>query len=152
MIYTRTQADVDEAIKIRKEKVQKFQELTENDIKVLERGTMTVNTLNRIEQKQEDLRGLLNGLGYWNTPIITKTWDSAELFKRSDFERILNNINILRTAFFTYESTPNTPKVSFDYKDLNDLEKILFDLDVMINDVKSKYKKCGTFKCGGGTQ
>lgn len=152
MIYTRTQADVDEAIKIRKEKVQKFQELTKDEIKILERGMITVNTLNRIEQKQEDLRGLFNSMGYWNTPITIKVWDEAQLFKREDFQRILDNANTLRNAFFTYKDTPNTPSVSFHYKDLNDLEKILFDLDVMISDVRSKYKKCGTFKCGGGTQ
>lgn len=148
MIYTRTQADVDEAIKIRSEKVQKFQELTEDEIKTLERGMITVNTLNRIEQKQEDLRGLFNSMGYWNTPITIKVWDETQLFKRSDFQRIIDNVNILRNAFFSYSYTPKTPSPAFHYKNLNDLEKILFDLDVMINDVRSKYKKCGTFNCG----
>ena len=34
--------------------------------------------------------------------------------------------------------------------DINALEKILFDLDVMINDVKSHYRECGTFESGCG--
>ena len=58
MIFDRTAADVEEAIRIRKEKVQKMQDLTEEEINILERGTLTINTLNRIEEKQEELKNL----------------------------------------------------------------------------------------------
>lgn len=47
-----------------------------------------------------------------------------------------------------YKATPNTPPVSYHYNDINALEKILYDLDVMINDVKSHYRECGTFESG----
>ena len=53
MIFDRTQNDVDTAIRLRREKVQTFQELTESEIVILEKGTLTINTLNRIESKQE---------------------------------------------------------------------------------------------------
>lgn len=148
LIYTRTQDDVEQAKEIRREKIQKFQELTSDEVQVLERGMMTVNTLNRIEATQDELKGLLNHIGYWNTPIITKTWDETQMFDEGDFRRIINNLNILRMAFFTYKNTPPTPSISFRYDDLNAIEKILHDLDVMINDVKSHYKRCGTVRCG----
>ena len=35
-----------------------------------------------------------------------------------------------------------------DLSSINALEKILHDLDVMINDVKSHYRQCGAFECG----
>ena len=148
MIYNRTQADVDNAIKIRREKVQTFQELTEDDIKTLEKGTITTNTLNRIEAKQEELKNLLNNMGYWNTPIKNKTWDNTQIFNEEDFRRIIDNTNVLRSAFFTYKDTPGTPPISYHWRDINALEKILYDIDVMINDVKSNYRECGTFECG----
>ena len=150
MIYNRTQNDVNEAIRIRKEKIQSFQELTSSDILALERGAITINTLNRIEGKQEELKNLLNEIGYWNADVSVKIWTTEDIFNKDDFMRILDNANILRKAFFVYRNTPNTPSVSYQYNDINSLEKILHDIDVMINDVKSNYRECGTFECGEG--
>lgn len=149
MITDRTQADVDKALEIRDEKVKVFKTLSEDDINTLERGTITINTLNRIENKQDELKNLFNDMGYWNTNIITKTdWVNGDIFYKEDFQRIINNENILRIAFFAYSDTPKTPDISFHYEDINSLEKILEDLDIMINDVKSNYLECGTFECG----
>ena len=148
MIFDRTQNDVDTAIVLRREKVQTFQELTESEIATLEKGTMTINTLNRIENKQDILKGLFNEMGYWNTQITNKAWGENDIFNVDKFQRIIDNTNILRQAFFVYKGTPNTPPISYHWQDINALEKILYDLDVMINDVKSNYRECGTFESG----
>ena len=148
MIFDRTQNDVDTAILIRNTKVKKFEALTESDINYLERGTITINTLNRIESKQEELKNLINDMGYWNTPITNKVWGENDIFNVDEFQRIIDNTNVLRQAFFVYKETPNTPPISYYWQDINALEKILYDLDVMINDVKSNYRECGTFESG----
>lgn len=149
MITDRTQKDVDEANEIRETKVKTFQDLTESEITTLERGMFTINTLNRIEEKQAELKNLLNAIGYWNTNITNKAnWANDDIFYKEDFQRIIDNENVLRKAFFTYKDTPGTPEISFHYEDINSLEKILVDLDVMINDVKSNYRECGNFECG----
>ena len=148
MIFDRTQNDVDTAILLRREKVQAFQELTEHEIATLEKGTLTINTLNRIESKQDELKNLFNDMGYWNTSITNKVWGENDIFNVDEFQRILDNTNVLRNAFFIYKDTPNTPPISYHWQDINALEKILYDLDVMINDVKSHYRECGTFESG----
>lgn len=148
MITNRTQYDVDTAILLRDTKVKKFETLTESEIATLEKGMLTINTLNRIEAKQEELKNLFNDMGYWNTPITNKTWGENDIFNVDEFQRILDNTNVLRQAFFIYKATPNTPPVSYYFEDINALEKILYDLDVMINDVKSHYRECGTFESG----
>lgn len=148
MIFDRTQNDVDTAIVLRREKVKKFQKLTESEIATLEKGMLTINTINRIESKQEELKNLFHDMGYWNTPITNKTWGENDIFYVDDFQRILDNTNVLRQAFFVYKATPNTPPISYYWDDINALEKILNDLDVMINDVKSNYRECGTFESG----
>ena len=122
--------------------------MTESEIATLERGTLTINTLNRIENKQEELKNLFNDMGYWSTPITNKTWGENDIFNVDEFQRILDHTNILRQAFFVYKATPNTPPISYHWNGINALEKILYDLDVMINDVKSNYRECGTFYCG----
>ena len=148
MIFDRTQNDVDTAVLLRREKVQNFNALSEDEIEILERGMMTINTLNRIEEKQEELSELIEEIGYFNADVNTKVWNVEKIFNKDDFERILQNTKKLRDAFFVYSATPNTPPVSFHFNDINALEKILNDLDIMINDVKSHYKRCGTFRCG----
>lgn len=148
MIFDRTQNDVDTAILLRNTKVKKFETLTESEIATLEKGMLTINTLNRIEAKQEELKNLFNDMGYWNTPTTNKLWSENDIFNIDEFQRIIDNTNILREAFFIYTDTPNTPPISYYWNDINALEKILFDLDVMINDVKSHYRECGTFECG----
>ena len=148
MIFDRTQNDVDTAILLRDTKVKKFETLTESEIAILEKGMFTLNTLNRIEEKQEDLKGILNDMGYWNTPITNKRWSENGIFNANDFQRIINNTNILRQAFFVYNDTPNTPPISYHWQDINALEKILYDLDVMISNVKANYRFCGEFECG----
>lgn len=150
MIFDRTQKDVEDAVKIRNEKVKTNQVLTEEEIATLERGMLTVNSLNRIEGKQEELRNIFNSMGYWNTPIITKTWDPTEIFNIHDFQRIINNTNILRDAFFVYSSTPKTPKISYHFEDINSLERILFDLEEIEINTKKLYRECGSFNCGEG--
>ena len=149
MIFDRTQNDVDTAILLRDTKVKKFETLTESEIATLEKGTLTINTLNRIENKQEELKNLFNEIGYWNTPIFTRQWAYADIFEGAQFDRILNNLEILIKAFFIYKNTPNVPDNNYrKYQTINDVEKILYDLDLMINDVKSHYRECGTFESG----
>lgn len=149
MITNRTQADVDEAKEIREKYVKAFKTLTDDQVTSLERGMITINTLNRIEGKQAELKNLFNNMGYWCTITSQTNWSVNDVFKESDFQRIINNENILRYAFFTKSNTPATPNISYAYEDINSLEKILVDLDVMINDVKSNYRICGDFECGG---
>ena len=157
MIFDRTQNDVDTARIIRNEKVKfdpitmqptNLDELTPTELETLTKGTFNYTDLNRIEAKQEELKTLFNDMGYWNTPITNKTWGENDVFNEGEFQRILDNTNVLRNAFFVYKTTPNTPPVSYYWDDINSLEKILYDLDVMINDVKNLYRECGTFYCG----
>ena len=148
MIFDRTQNDVDTAMLLRDTKVKNFETLTESELATLEKGMLTINTINRIENKQEELKNLFNDMGYWNTPITNKTWGENYIFNADEFNRILDNTNVLRRAFFVYKDTPNTPPISYHWQDINALEKILFDLDVMINDVKANYRFCGDFECG----
>lgn len=148
MIFNRTKNDVDNAVKIRDTKIKTFQNLTDDDIEVLERGFFTLNTIQRIQEKQTDLKGLFAEIGYYNTPIIIKEFDDTMFFSEADFQQLIDNVNVLRNAFFAFSSTPKTPPISYHYNDINALEKILYDLDVMINYVKSLYAECGNVECG----
>lgn len=147
MIYDRTQADVDTA-KILRAKVQSGQTLTEAEISAVERGSFTPVALNRIESKQAALMDILNGYAY-RVHIENKTdWDNDDIFTYQDHQRLLNNLDALKRAYYTYASTPNTPSYMFGFREANDTEKILVDIENMMTDMISRFRECGTFECG----
>ena len=147
-IYNRTQQDVDNAKRIRLEKVQKFLDLTDDDIAVLERGFVTINTLNRIESKQRELKSLLSEAGYYSD-FESKTWTNSDYSTSSDLKRICENTKKLRASFFVYNRTPENPMAKYYFEEFNKIEKILVDISYMIASMVSRYRRCGTFNCGG---
>ena len=149
MIFDRTQEDIDTAIILRREKVQTFQELSDEETAILERGTLTVNTLNRIENKQTEIAELLSQLSR-NVEIENKNWEETQIFNRAEFQRILDNLNVLVKNFSVYSNTPNVPQISYHFEDINAIEKILFDLEELYNEALKSFIYCGTTHCGMG--
>lgn len=148
MIFNRTEADVTEAKRIILEKVQKFLTLSNTEIETLEKGCLTINTLNRIENEQRRLNEVLNDMGYWNTEMTNKEWTISDVFDEQNFKRLLTNIDVLRNAFFTYSETPVTPNISYHFQAINEMEKILNDIGEIITYTQANYKICGNFSCG----
>lgn len=149
MIFDRTQNDVDTAIVLRNTKVKSFADLTNEEIIMLERGTITINTLNRIENKQIEIAELFSNLSI-NVDIKNKNWEEAQIFNRAEFQRILDNLNVLVKSFCVYSNTPNIPKISYHFEDINAIEKILFDLEELYNKALKSFVYCGIIYCGTG--
>ena len=149
MIFDRTQEDVDTAVRLRNEKVKEFKNLTSEEINTLERGTITINTLNRIENKQQEIKELFSNIAI-NVDIQNKVWDGTEIFDKANFERILKNLNILVENFCVYKNTPSVPRVSYHFEDINSIEKILFDLEELYNKALKSFIYCGISYCGMG--
>ena len=149
MIFDRTQEDIDAAIRLRNEKVKEFESLTSEEINTLERGTITINTLNRIENKQKELVELLSELSI-NVDIENKNWEETQIFDKTELQRILDNLNVLVKSFCVYSNTPNVPKISYHFEDINAIEKILFDLEELHNKALKSFVYCGITYCGVG--
>lgn len=149
MIFDRTENDIAEAKKIILSKVNSFDELTQDEIDILERGIITQNTINRIEQKEIELYDLFAKAGYYAPTIENKLWNNEkDFFKATDLERIINNGEVLREAFFVYSTTPEKANVKYDFSNINAIEKLLYDLQSMLEYVIANYRECDTFWCG----
>lgn len=148
MVFDRKAADVSSAKKIRENKIQKGIALTKNDIEILERGCVTINTLNRIENKQNELKKMFNDMGYFDTPLSNKNWSATQYFTQKDLERICENNAILKKAFFVYISTPKTAMPRYHFGEFNAIERMLSDLEDMVYYVRSQYIECDTVYCG----
>ena len=148
MIFDRKKSDVDNSKTLILNKVQKNISLSDEEINTLEKGTLTINTLNRIENKQNELFSLLSDIGYYAPQIVTKTWTYDDLFTSDEFERIVKNTETLRNASLIYKDTPITPIADYYFENLNAIEKILYDIENMTSEIKNLFLECGTFECG----
>ena len=148
MITDRTKADVDSAKEIIDSKVKLFLELTDEDLQILERGTIGIGTINRISNKQISLKNKMERNGYFVKTISTKTWDYNDIFGENDFFQLINNTVLLREAFFTYSDTPANVYLSYDYENINNLEKILVDIEKILDYMIANFRECGTFYSG----
>ena len=148
MITDRTQLDVNKSKIIIEQKVKKFIEITSDEENTLERGTVTINTINRIENKQAEIMQALNDMGYWNVSITNKNWSLGDAFKQADLERIVANNIALRSAFYALKDSPVNAIEKYHYSEFNRLEKILLDIFTNIEYTISRYRRCGNFNCG----
>lgn len=148
MITNRTKDDVEAAKQIRLNIQQNGLAPNDDEIEILERGTYTINSLNRVESKQEQLRDWLNSYGYRVNTEHKTNWVEADLFTYQDHQRILNNLKALRKAFFVFSTTPVTPNYIFNWQNANSIEKILVDLEEEFATMIDYFRECGTFECG----
>jgi hypothetical protein len=148
MIFNRTSGDVLQAIEIRKNKISQGITPTTEELATMERGSFTINTANRVEDKQAELKIRFNDMGYYNFSITNKSWQYGDIFYDSDLRRLTENTAILRRAFFALPDTPTNPRAEYHYREMNLMEKVLYDLDSVANFSLQNYKICGDFECG----
>lgn len=147
MIFDRTSFDVEKA-KVARAKLQKGESLSDSDVLYLERGTLTINTLNRIEEKQAQLKKALDDALYFSPYMESVEWENGDIFKESDFFRIIANDLNLRNAFYVLDETPEQPAPRFHYTNINDIEKILADIEFNLDYMISHFRQCGATQCG----
>lgn len=148
MVFDRTRQDVENSISIINDKIKKFIEITEEEENILARGTLNIQTLNRIEEKQAEISRELKEMGYFGEVLLNKTWDNNSIFYLADLERIIKNCQSIKNSFYYYDTTPKSANAVYHYEEINKIEKMLNDVENMIDEVKSLYNFCGSFYCG----
>ena len=148
MIFDRTQFDVEEAKRLR-EKLQRGEQLNDDEVFALERGTFSLATINRIENKQAELYDLFIIAGYGGEEVFNVNWEFSDFFTDGDLLRLIDNGEKLKDAFFVYAGTPNRPQALYHFNEVNAIEKILYDLEKNYSYMASNWRECGTFESGG---
>lgn len=102
--------------------------------------------LNRVEEAVKYLSDILNENHYYNS-VNVKKWEIDDIRKQEDCERIKENYEILKNAYFYKFNVPD-----FDWETIeeaNDIEKILFDINVLIKNMYAVFRYVNTFNSGG---
>lgn len=99
--------------------------------------------LNRIEEAVKYVSDLLNQYGYRNTTNNKTNWDITELRTQGEIDRIKQNYEILKTAYVYKYDIPDFNWSTL--KDANNIEKILADIENIINKMVSEFRYSNTF-------
>lgn len=90
--------------------------------------------LNRVERAVKWVSHVLNRYGYSNVTHNKFNWQMNDFRTDADMERLRNNINAIRAAYYTPDNTPLTPsKITYtSIYQANAIEKIIYDLGTLI--------------------
>lgn len=103
--------------------------------------------MNRVESWCEYLANLLTSYSYPVSITIKKNWNMSDLPNVSDMERIRNNIDTIKTAFYAYTEVPENLNYMTIEK-ANDIEKILSEIDNLIKNMCNEFRYSNTFNSG----
>lgn len=114
------------------------------------KGCHRISDINRIEEWCCYLADLLTSYGY-PVHIITKTdWIMYDRRTESEMERIRQNIKSIKDVYCTAKNTPALPNTinPIDIEKANAIEKILYDINLLITNMEASFLYCGTFSAG----
>lgn len=81
---------------------------------------------------------------------INTTWQREDIPLKSQMDKYLKNISAIRSAISVYETTPEPPSSmdNLTWKQANNIEKILFDLDEIITKMEQAWFYSGDLYSG----
>lgn len=137
-VFDRTQEDVDYA------KTQLS--LGINDVEY--KGCFNPLDINRIEGDTQYLSDALNTLRYANKVSTVQNWAKESLPYKSHLDRIINNVSVLWGKYYKPAGSVDLPTTLLTFEQVNALEKNIYLLKEMLDDMISSFRECGTFACG----
>lgn len=144
LITDRTQTDVDNAyaeIEAAKESLKNGNPIPKSYFDGL-RGCYSYIDFNRVESAVDNIYKRLNDIGF-DISITTKTnWKLGDN-PTSELSRYLSNITELRSKLTLYATTPQAPDDFNPYTKANDIEKILQDIDIVIEVIHNSWYYSG---------
>lgn len=153
LIYDRTEADVMETVRIER-KLHKGEALSAAETAAWNagmKGGYNTSDMNRVESAVKTLAAELNSAGYPVEITETADWLPGDTVTREQWEIYLENVRRLRAVYYTLAETGALPKPEdkLGYVGANNIEKVLADIDLLLDGMKSIYRRAGTFTAGG---
>ena len=139
-VFDRTLADVEYA----------RQQLANNINNVRFKGCFNTTDILRIEDNTRYLADILNDLCYRNNISTQSSWTTISIPNVTDIVRIINNVSKLISAYHKPSDAPALPTTILTYEQANALEKNLYLIKQMLDNMINSFRECGTFNCGEG--
>lgn len=124
------------------------------------KGAYNYTDLNRVTQAMDYINGRLVSYGYsttYHTVEIAEgrtEWEEADIPTPELMTAYLSNLSALRSALEVWSTTPSVPDdmEGLTYQEANDIEKILVDVESVINQVVSAMARSNSFTFWSGNR
>jgi hypothetical protein len=115
------------------------------------KGAYNYTDLNRVGEAIKTLAALLNGYGYINSIEPKTDWEVGDKPNQEQMEKYLSDLQKLKDTYYVYPTTPQVPDdmVSLNYEEANNIEKILVDIEEIMNKMVAVYRYSNTFYSNG---
>lgn len=126
-----------------------FDRTIEDIQNLTDKAYIDYNDLNRVESAIKWVSYTLNRYGYRNTTHNKLNWQMGDFRTDTEMDRLRENINAIRAAYYTPDSTPLTPsKITYtSIYQANAIEKIIYDLGLLVEAIIPSNNHLG-FKLG----
>ena len=116
------------------------------------RGAYNYTDLNRVEGAVAYLAQKLTALGYPFSPTVKLNWSREDVPTKADMLRYFGNVASLRTQLPVYSGISAAPVAgdSMDYSTANELEKVLLEIDHMVDMIPESWIYSGEIYSGEG--
>lgn len=121
---------------------------TQNDLEQnTSKAYYNYTDLNRVEEWCEYLANSLNLYSYPVNIQVKKNWQMSDFPTSSEMERIRQNVNDLKEAYFAFTEIPENLEYMTIEK-ANDIEKILSEIDFILTSMENNFIYSGVASCG----
>lgn len=139
LITNRTQADYEHWLEMRDKALSGMLDIEREEFLTEMHGAYNARDLNRVGNALNYLRDRLTAAGYLGGNEFTaKTdWQIGQIPTAEQFSYYLKAVGTIRAAMSRKATTPKTPldTGSLDIEGANNIEKILLDIDELINNM-----------------
>ena len=132
LITDRTAADVAAVIRLRDKGWDGMTDAEREQWTSGMKGAYNASDLNRVCNALNDVRDILTEVGYLSGREfqLKTSWTTGEIITADFFDVYIYAVETVRGALALFDTTPQTPNNvgSLNYKEANDIEKILIDV------------------------
>ena len=116
------------------------------------KGAYNVSDLNRVGLALNIIRDRLAAVGYLRPAAFTmrEDWQTGDTFTAADLSYYLAAVRAVRNAVTLFKTTPAAPTDTgaLDYKEANNIERILLDVNRTIDNLSAVFVYSGEFQSG----
>lgn len=152
LITDRTQTDVDRVYALSKLGIAGMTAAELAEYIAGLKGAYNASDLNRVQAAMEYSADRLREYGYSVTLQPAPEWTRNDIPPQEQMAIYLDNLATLRGVLTVPQTTPEGPTDMEDlmWQDANDIERILADIDRLLDNMAAAWRHCGAAVCGGG--
>lgn len=149
LITDRTQADTTYAQSFRGKEWKNLTSTEKANYLLGLKGAYSYTDFNRVENAVSYLSDLLKTYGYNNTVNVKTDWTAEDIQKVPEIQRYIDNIAELKNKYYSnIEGEMPTTSNWLSVEGANYLEKLLLNIELIIESMSSYFVHSGVSNCG----